>query len=66
MTRLVSKYLSWLKTPVALSNVHKVSRASDEHFKCLFLKQNPNWTATGVVVDIRGDKALFMMPGQRY
>jgi hypothetical protein len=29
---------------------------------CLFLKQNPNWTATGVVVDIRGDKALFMMP----
>jgi exoribonuclease-2 len=47
---------------VALSNVHKVSRASDEHFKCLFLKQNPNWTATGVVVDIRGDKALFMMP----
>ncbi|CAC9491237.1 RNase R-related protein [uncultured Gammaproteobacteria bacterium] len=47
---------------VALSNVHKVSRASDEHFKCLFLNQNPNWTATGVVVDIRGDKALFMIP----
>jgi predicted AAA+ superfamily ATPase len=24
--------------------------------------QDPNWTATGVVVDIRGDKALFMIP----
>jgi exoribonuclease-2 len=47
---------------VALSNVHKVSRASDGHFKCVFLMQDPNWTATGVVVDIRGDKALFMIP----
>ena len=24
--------------------------------------QNPKWTGTGVVIDIRGDKALFMIP----
>jgi exoribonuclease-2 len=23
--------------------------------------QNPKWTGTGVVIDIRGDKALFMI-----
>lgn len=47
---------------VALSSVHKVSRASDEHFKCVFLMQNPKWRGTGTVVDIRGDKVLFMLP----
>lgn len=47
---------------IVLANVGKVSRFSDEHFKCVFLMQNPKWTGTGVVVDIRGDKALFMIP----
>lgn len=47
---------------VSLSSVHKVSRFSDDHFKCVFLMQNPQWTGTGIVVDIRGDKALFMIP----
>lgn len=47
---------------VSLSSVHKVSRSSDDHFKCLFLMQNPQWTGMGVMVDIRGDKALFMIP----
>lgn len=47
---------------VALSSVNKVSRASDEHFKCVFLMQNPKWQGTGTVVDIRGDKVLFMLP----
>ena len=47
---------------VELSSVHQVSRASDEHFKCVFLMQNEKWIGTGVVVDIRGDKALFMLP----
>ena len=49
------------KVNIALSDVHKVSRASDEHFKCVFLLQNPKWQGTGTVVDIRGDKALFML-----
>ncbi len=50
------------KVNIALSTVHKVSRASDEHFKCIFLMQNPKWKGTATVVDIRGDKALFMLP----
>ncbi|AYQ56062.1 Exoribonuclease R [Bathymodiolus thermophilus thioautotrophic gill symbiont] len=47
---------------MALASVGRVSRFSDDHFKCVFLMQNPQWTGTGVVVDIRGDKALFMIP----
>lgn len=47
---------------VALVSVGKVSRFSDDHFKCVFLMQNPEWKGTGVVVDTRGDKALFMIP----
>jgi exoribonuclease-2 len=47
---------------MALADVGRVSRFSDDHFKCVFLMQNPNWKGTGIVVDIRGDKALFMMP----
>ena len=47
---------------MALADVGRVSRFSDDHFKCVFLMQNSNWKGTGIVVDIRGDKALFMMP----
>ncbi|SFV88570.1 3'-to-5' exoribonuclease RNase R [hydrothermal vent metagenome] len=47
---------------MALSDVGRVDRFSKDHFKCVFLMQNPDWTGTGVVVDIRGDKALFMIP----
>lgn len=47
---------------VALSSIKKVSRFSDEHFKCIFLSQNPEWTGTGIVVDNRSDKALFIIP----
>ena len=46
----------------ALARVGRVTRFSNDHYKCLFLKQNPSWTGEGVVVDIRGDKALFMIP----
>ncbi len=46
----------------ALASVGRVTRFSNDHYKCLFLKQNPSWTGEGVVVDIRGDKALFMIP----
>ncbi len=50
------------KVNIALSDVHKVSRISNEHFKCVFLMQHQKWTGTGTVVDIRGDKVLFMIP----
>ncbi|MDC3266285.1 RNB domain-containing ribonuclease, partial [Candidatus Thioglobus sp.] len=46
----------------ALASVGRVTRFSNDHYKCLFLKRNPNWKGEGVVVDIRGDKALFMIP----
>jgi exoribonuclease-2 len=46
----------------ALASVGRVTRFSNDHYKCLFLKQNPSWEGEGVVVDIRGDKALFMIP----
>jgi exoribonuclease-2 len=46
----------------ALASVGRVTRFSNDHYKCLFLKQNPGWKGEGVVVDIRGDKALFMIP----
>ena len=46
----------------ALASVGRVTRFSNDHYKCLFLKQNPSWTGEGIVVDIRGDKALFMIP----
>lgn len=46
----------------ALADVGRVDRFSKDHFKCVYLMQNPDWTGTGIVVDTRGDKALFMMP----
>jgi exoribonuclease-2 len=46
----------------ALASVGRVTRFSNDHYKYLFLKQNPSWQGEGVVVDIRGDKALFMIP----
>ena len=46
----------------ALASVGRVTRFSNDHYKCLFLKQNPDWVGEGIVVDIRGDKALFMIP----
>ena len=46
----------------ALASVGRVTRFSNDHYKCLFLKQNVGWKGEGVVVDIRGDKALFMIP----
>ena len=47
---------------MALADVGRVDRFSKDHFKCVYLMQNPDWTGTGIVVDTRGDKALFMMP----
>ena len=49
-------------TNAAMPDVGKATRASNDHYKCLYLTQNPSWQGEGVVVDTRGDKALLMMP----
>ncbi len=49
-------------TNAAMPSIGKTTRASNDHYKCLYLIQNPNWQGEGVVVDTRGDKALFMIP----
>lgn len=46
----------------AMPSVGKTTRASNDHYKCLYLMQNSSWQGEGVVVDTRGDKALFMIP----
>ena len=38
------------------------SDLSDEHFRCLYFKQNRNWKGDGVVVEKSGNKALLMIP----
>lgn len=44
------------------SNIGKTVRASNDHYKCLYLQQNKLWNGIGVVVDTRGSKALFLIP----
>ena len=46
----------------AMPDIGKTLRASNDHYKCLYFMQNPNWQGEGVVVDTRGDKALFLLP----
>jgi exoribonuclease-2 len=45
-----------------MSKVNKATRQSIEHFKCLYLKQNKDWNGEGIIVEIRGDKALILIP----
>ena len=45
-----------------ISRVHKATRQSIEHFKCLFLKQNKNWRGKGIIVDLSGNKATLLVP----
>ncbi|MBE8190435.1 MAG: RNB domain-containing ribonuclease, partial [Candidatus Thioglobus sp.] len=49
-------------TNTSMADIGKTVRSSNDHYKCLFLLQNPQWQGAGVVVDLRGDKALFMLP----
>ena len=46
----------------SMSKINKASRQSIEHFKCLYLKQNKDWNGEGIIVEIRGDKALILIP----
>lgn len=45
-----------------MPDIGKTIRASNDHYKCLYLMQNPKWQGTGIVVDLRGDKVLLMIP----
>ena len=39
-----------------------VERRSIEHWKLVYLLQNPGWTGEGIVVDNRGSHALVLLP----
>ncbi|BBB23046.1 exoribonuclease II [Abyssogena phaseoliformis symbiont OG214] len=45
-----------------MSSVGRTVRSSNDHYKCVYLLDNPSWQGEGIVVDTRGDKALFMIP----
>ncbi|QKQ24409.1 RNB domain-containing ribonuclease [Candidatus Ruthia endofausta] len=47
---------------VNMSSVGRTVRFSNDHYKCVYLLDNPSWQGEGVVVDTRGDKVLFMIP----
>jgi exoribonuclease-2 len=47
---------------VVMSKVNKATRQSIEHFKCLYLKQNKDWNGEGIIIEIRADKALVLIP----
>ena len=49
-------------TNATIPDISKTTRASNEHYKCLYLMQNPQWQGEAVVVDTRGGKALFLIP----
>ena len=45
-----------------ISRVNKATRQSIEHFKCLFIKQNNNWSGRGIIVDLNSNKATILIP----
>ena len=50
------------QTNSIISKVNKATRQSNEHYKCLFLKQNNPWKGVRVVVETRGNKATVLIP----
>ena len=46
----------------AMPSVTRTVRSSNEHYKCLYLLQNKSWQGEGTIVDVRGDKALVLIP----
>ena len=45
----------------SMSKTNKAIRQSNDHFRCLYFKQNRSWKGEGVVVEIIGNKALLMI-----
>lgn len=50
------------QTNIVISKVNKATRQSNDHYKCLFLKQNKGWKGVGTVVDLHGNKATVLIP----
>ena len=46
----------------ASGNASKAERESNMHWTLVYLKQHPDWTGTGVAVEIRGKQAVFLIP----
>ncbi len=46
----------------SMSKIKKAIRQSIDHFRCLYFKQNRSWEGFGIVVEIKGNKALLMIP----
>ena len=46
----------------AMPSVTRTVRSSNDHYKCLYLLQNKSWQGEGTIVDVRGDKALVLIP----
>nr|MCR4939688.1 RNB domain-containing ribonuclease [Treponemataceae bacterium] len=46
----------------ASGNASKAERESNMHWTLVYLLQNPDWTGTGVAVDIKGKQAVYLIP----
>lgn len=46
----------------AAGNASKAERESNMHWTLVYLRQHPDWTGTGVAVEIRGKQAVFLIP----
>ncbi|MCQ2580534.1 MAG: RNB domain-containing ribonuclease [Treponemataceae bacterium] len=46
----------------AASAAVKAERKSNLHWTLCYLKQNPDWTGTGVIVEIKDNKAVVLIP----
>jgi exoribonuclease-2 len=45
-----------------MSKTNKAIRQSNDHFRCLYFKQNRSWEGQGIVIEINGNKTLLMIP----
>jgi exoribonuclease II len=43
-------------------SVRKAERMSNNHWKLVYLRQNPEWHGCGVVVDMQGGRATILIP----
>ena len=46
----------------SMSKTNKAIRQSNDHFRCLYFKQNRSWEGQGVVIEINRNKTLLMIP----
>lgn len=45
-----------------LGSLRRAERLSNRHWTLVYLTQNPDWTGRGVVVELRGRRAVVMIP----